>query len=93
MTSKERIKASLNHKSPDRVPVDFGATPVTGIHVLAISKLRNYFGLEEKPVKVIEPYQMLGEIDEELNSVEVIDLLKELIVVWEEIGRKSRIHS
>ncbi len=34
-----------------------------------------------------------GEIDEELNSVEVIDLLKELIVVWEEIGRKSRIHS
>ncbi len=27
------------------------------------------------------------EIDEELNSVEVIDLLKELISVWEEVGR------
>ena len=75
MTSKERIKASLNHKSPDRVPVDFGATPVTGIHVLAISKLRNYFGLEEKPVKVIEPYQMLGEIDEELAEILGIDCI------------------
>ena len=75
MTSKERIKASLNHNSPDRIPVDFGATPVTGMHVLAIYKLRNYFGLEEKPVKVIEPYQMLGEIDEELAEILGIDCI------------------
>ena len=43
--------------------MDFGSTAVTGIHVLIVEKLREYYGLEKKPVKVIEPYQMLGEID------------------------------
>ena len=31
---------TLNHQEPDRVCVDFGATPVTGIHVSAVSRLR-----------------------------------------------------
>ena len=33
------------------------------------------------------------EIDEELNSVEVIDLLKELISIWEEVGRDKNSNS
>ena len=75
MTSKERTHTSLAHKSPDRIPVDFGATPVTGIHVLAIEKLREYFGFEKRPVKVIEPYQMLGEIDEDIMDALEIDII------------------
>ena len=63
MTHKERLQTSLNHKQPDRIPVDFGTTSVTGIHVLAIERLRDYYGLEKLPVKLIEPYQMLGDID------------------------------
>ena len=54
---------TINHQQPDKVVVDFGSTAVTGIHVLVVEKLREYYGLEKKPVKVIEPYQMLGEID------------------------------
>ncbi len=49
--------------------VDFGATSTTGIHVLAIENLRKYYGLEKKPVRVIDPYQMLGEVDEELREI------------------------
>jgi hypothetical protein len=74
MISKERLNTTLSHQQPDRVVVDFGATAVTGIHVLAIEHLREYFGLEKKPVKVIEPYQMLGEIDEDLMEVMGIDV-------------------
>ena len=33
--------------------MDFGSTAVTGIHVLIVEKLRDYFGLEKKPVKVM----------------------------------------
>ena len=33
LTSRQRLQATLNHRQPDRVCVDFGATPVTGIHV------------------------------------------------------------
>ena len=73
MTSKERIVKALQHQEPDQVPVDFGSTSVTGIHVLAIERLRDYFGLEKKPVRVIEPYQMLGEVDDELKKIIGVD--------------------
>ena len=73
MNSKTRILTTLDHRIPDRIPTDFGATPVTGIHVLAIENLRNYFGLEKRPVKVNEPYQMLGEIEEDLAAILEID--------------------
>ena len=69
MNSKERIQSTLNHTEPDKVAVDFGGTVTTGIHVELVEKLRNYFGLEKKPVKVVEPFQMLGEIDHELLNL------------------------
>lgn len=75
MTSKERILATFKHEQADKLPVDFGATPVTGIHVFVVEKLREYFGLEKKPVKVIETYQMLGEIDDELLNYLGVDVI------------------
>ena len=75
MNSKERVQTSLNHRQPDKMAIDFGATPVTGIHVLAIENLRKIYGLEEKPVKVTEPYQMLGEVDDELKEAMGVDTI------------------
>ena len=75
MNSKERILASLNHQPTDRIAVDFGATPVTGIHVLAVENLRKHYGLTLKPVRVIEPYQMLGEIEDDLIEILGIDVI------------------
>ncbi len=75
MTSKERLKAALNHIQPDKIPVDFGSSCVTGIHVLAIERLRDYFGLEKRAVKVIEPGQMLGEIDNDLAEIMHVDAI------------------
>ena len=75
MTSKERVRASLNHQQPDKMAIDFGSTPVTGIHILSVQKLRKIFGLEEKPVKLVEPYQMLGEIDDELGEALGVDII------------------
>jgi hypothetical protein len=75
MTSKERLRTTLTHKAPDRIAIDFGATPVTGIHVLIIEKLREYYGLKKIRVKVIEPYQMLGEIDPELMDILGVDVI------------------
>lgn len=75
MNSKERVLASLNHQPTDGIAVDFGATPVTGIHVLAVENLRKYYGLEKKPVRVVEPYQMLGEIEDDLMEVLGVDVL------------------
>lgn len=41
MKSKTRVREALNHRQPDRVPVDFGGTAVTGMHVLP-PKPRNF---------------------------------------------------
>ena len=75
MDSRTRLKDALDHRLRDSFPVDFGATPVTGIHVLVIEKLRQHFGLETTPVKVTEPYQMLGEIEEDLLDQLGVDVI------------------
>jgi hypothetical protein len=74
MTSRERVLTALDHRQPDRLPIDFGATSVTGMHVSCVAALRDYYGLEKRPVKVHEPYQMLGLIEEDLQQVIGVDV-------------------
>ena len=75
MNSRERIKKTLNHIQPDKLPVDFGGMLATGMNVSIIYKLRQEYGLDKPltPVKVIEPFQMLGEISEDLKKIIGID--------------------
>lgn len=63
---KQRVINALNHKSSDKLPVDFGGTAVSGIHISSIERMREYFGLEKKKIKLVEPYQCLGEIEDDL---------------------------
>jgi Uroporphyrinogen decarboxylase (URO-D) len=71
--SRKRVLDALAHVEPDRLPVDFGGTNVSGIQVPVVAALRERLGLEQRPVKVIEPYQMLGEVDEELKQALGLD--------------------
>ncbi|MBT3346202.1 MAG: methyltransferase [Gemmatimonadetes bacterium] len=74
MTGRQRVRAALEHRTPDRIPVEFGATPTTGMHVTCVEALRQHYGLEERPVKVHEPYQMLGWIEPDLADVLGLDV-------------------
>lgn len=74
MTSRERLEAALNHRQPDRIPVDFNGTAVTGMHVKCVIGLREHYGLAKRLVKVHEPYQMLGWIDEDLQAALGLDV-------------------
>ncbi|MEI6217483.1 MAG: uroporphyrinogen decarboxylase family protein [bacterium] len=73
MTSKERVRRTLKHMMPDKVAIDFGSTAVTGMHVTCVAQLREHFGLDNHPVRVCEPYQMLGEIEDDLLDAIGID--------------------
>ena len=75
MTGRERVRTVLSHRQADRIALDFGSTPVTGIHVKMIAELRRHYGLEDRPVKVIEPVQMLGEVDDELSRIWNLDVI------------------
>lgn len=73
ISSAGRVRETLNHRAPDRVPLDFGSTNVTGIHVSCIAALRRYYGLDDGPVKVLDPGAMLGEVAEDLKQAMGID--------------------
>jgi hypothetical protein len=72
MTGQQRVQEALAHR-PGAVPLDFGSTAVTGMHVSVVAQLRDYYGLAFKPVTVCEPYQMLGRVDDDLAAALGVD--------------------
>ncbi len=77
LTSRERVHLALSHQEADRVPLDLGASPVTGMQVDTVYQLRQALGPDapSTPVKVVEPYQMLGEIKPDLMDALGIDVI------------------
>lgn len=77
MNSRQRVSAALQHKQPDKVPLDLGGSAVTGMHVSSVYLLRQLFKLDlpGTPVKVIEPYQLLGEIKPDLMEALGVDVI------------------
>ena len=74
MISRDRVRTTLAHREPDRVPIEFGSTTVTGMHALCIERLRAHYGLEKRPVKVAMPTGMLGLIEQDLAEALGLDL-------------------
>jgi hypothetical protein len=77
MDSRERVATTLNHREPDRVPLDLGGGPVTGMHVSSVYRLRQALGLDAPgtPVKVVDPFMMLGEIGPDLLDALGVDIV------------------
>lgn len=77
MNSRERVIAALAHRQPDCVPHDLGASATSGMHVSSVYLLRQALHLDPPgtPVKVVEPYQMQGEIQPDLVEALGIDVL------------------
>jgi hypothetical protein len=69
MTSRERIRKAIQHQEPDKVPLDLGGSVTTGIHASALAKLRMAYGLEKRPIKIIEPMMMLGDVEEDVRKI------------------------
>ena len=66
MTSRERVLAALNHREPDRVPIDFSGHRSSGIMAMAYARLRDFLGLPKKPIRVYDPVQQLAIVDEDV---------------------------
>ncbi len=77
MTSRERILASISHREPDRVPVDLGSTPSSGISAIAHSNLRRHLGMTEGRTRVYEVVQQIAQPEEAIldrYGVDVVDV-------------------
>ncbi|MHA1804623.1 MAG: uroporphyrinogen decarboxylase family protein [Promethearchaeota archaeon] len=59
MNSRERVNAALNHKEPDKVPIDLGGNQ-SGIHIKAYKKLLDYLEIEDKEISTYDFVQQLA---------------------------------
>jgi uroporphyrinogen decarboxylase len=73
MTSRERVLAAVTHGEPDVFPLDFGCHRSSGIAAIAYSKLRDYLGMEKKPIRVYDIVQQLAYIDEDMLDLFHVD--------------------
>jgi len=81
MDSRERILITLKHEEPDRVPIDLGSMPSTGIMAIAYARLKEYLGIKEGTIRVYDVGQQLAEPEEiflKMFHVDVIDLKRSL---------------
>jgi uroporphyrinogen decarboxylase len=73
MTPRERILAALEHREPDRVPIDLGATPVTSITRSAYVPLRKHLGLPEEDITIYDEVQQLPYVGEDVLQRFAVD--------------------
>jgi len=58
LTSRERVLTALDHREPDRVPIDLGGNQ-TGIHKFAYKALIDHLGLAEE-IEIMDAVQQLA---------------------------------
>ena len=66
MDSRTRVCTALNHHEPDRIPIDLSGHRSSGISAIAYARLRDWLGLERRPIRVYEPIQQLAIVDEDV---------------------------
>lgn len=65
MTHRQRVLAALNHREPDRVPIDFGSARCTSIHVVGYERLKRHFGIEA-PNIITDRMQQCVQVDDRI---------------------------
>ncbi|HOP12182.1 MAG TPA: uroporphyrinogen decarboxylase family protein [Oscillospiraceae bacterium] len=75
MTSRERILTSVEHREPDRVPLDLGSTPSSGISAIAYNNLKKYLNIETGHTRIYDVVQQLAQPEDNLIDKFGVDVL------------------
>lgn len=77
MTARERVLAAVNHREGDRVPLDLGATPSSGISAIAYNNLKKHLGITEGHTRVYDVVQQVAQPEDcilDRFGVDVVDI-------------------
>ena len=96
MNSRQRVITAINQRQPDKVPVDLGATPSSGISTIAYFNLKKHLNINNKPVRVYDVVQQLAEPEWEiieagfeiLNPVQTNTRDMDPVTLKKEFGRE-----
>jgi len=75
-TSRERVMAAVDHREPDRVPIDLGGHRSSGMMAIAYDKLKRYVGITGGDIYVYDLIQQLAIIEPEVLDLLGIDTLE-----------------
>jgi len=73
MNSREIVLSALNHNETNKIPVDFGGTSTSSIHVIAYLNLLRYLKMNHLEVKLFDPMMQLAMIHDEIRDLFGID--------------------
>ena len=73
MNSRERVNTTLDHKEPDKVPIDLGGNQ-SSIHVIAYKKLLEYLDIEDANIQYADFVQQIVRPCEEILDRFQIDV-------------------
>ena len=67
MNSRERVLLAIDHKEPDRLPIDLGGTRQSGIAASTYHELKQLLGLRSR-TRVFDIFQMLAEVEQPIRE-------------------------
>jgi uroporphyrinogen decarboxylase len=66
MNPRERVTLALNHKEPDRIPIDLGGSICSSIHRSSYIELKKHLGMDLEEIQMADYVQQLPYLDEAL---------------------------
>ena len=76
MNGRDRVLAALDHREPDRVPIDFAGHRSSGIMAIAYARLRRHLDLPARPVRVYDFIQQLAIVDQDVLDLFGVDTIE-----------------
>ena len=79
MTSRERVRAALNHQEADKIPIDCGGMRSTGLLGVTYNKLKEHLKQKSGETKIYDMVQQLALVEDwylDRFQIDVIDLAR-----------------
>jgi len=76
MTSRQRVQKAIHFEEPDRLPIDIGASVVTGVCIDAYVDLVKYLGLDLGTPIVYDQFGMLARLAEPVRKRLHVDVIQ-----------------
>ena len=75
MNSRDRVTAAVNHREPDRVPIDLDGMRSTGIMAVAYNRLKAYLGITGGETRLYDLTQQLAQPEPLILERFAVDVL------------------
>ena len=89
LTSRERVMVAVNHREPDRIPIDLGGHRSSGIMAIAYNKLKQHLGIQGGDIYVYDFVQQLAIVEPQVLDrfgVDTVELEREFALAAEDWG-------